>query len=76
MLVTAGSKLTFFAGFRRVDFRVSVVKAETVDDGGFDDDGSSVVDPDAPPCSGQESSDDENSPSVVDELLPEGSVEF
>ena len=74
--MTAGSKLTFFAGFRRVDFRVRVVKAETVDDGGFDDDGSSVVDPDAPPCSGQDINDDENSPSVVDELLPEGSVGF
>lgn len=51
-----------------VDFRVKVVNAETVDDGGgcFCEEGKSTADRDGP-----ERSEEENSPSVVDELVPD-----
>lgn len=78
-LINAGWKLTFFVGWRRFDFRVRVIKPETVDD----DDGfgwlckrsRSDVDDDSP-LYGHERSEEENSPSVVDGLVPDRGWEF
>jgi len=75
-LINVGSKLTFFVWWRRVDFRVKVVRADTVDDGGFlYEELRSVIDEDIP-LNGQDKSDEEKSPSVVDELLPDRIWEF
>lgn len=77
-LINGGWKLTFFVCCLRVDFRVRVVNADTVDDGGFWwwwERSRSDVDDDVP-LYGQEIREEENSPSVVDGLLPDGAWEF
>ncbi len=78
-LIDDGWKLTFFVCCRRVDFRVRVVRADIVDDDGFwwwlCERSRSDVDDDVP-LYGQERNDEENSPSVVDGLLPDGGCEF
>lgn len=53
-----------------MDFRVRVVRAETVDDGWKSDEDDEF------PFNGQESNDEENSPSVVDGLVPDVAGEF
>ena len=80
-LINGGWKLTFFVCCcRRGDFLVRVVNADTVDDGGFcwwDWWGRSRSDVDDDvPLYGHERRDEENSPSVVDGLLPDGAWEF
>lgn len=83
-LINGGWKLTFFVCWRRVDFRVRVVSADIVVEDGFCcccwwwwlcERSRSDVDDDVP-LYGQERKDEENSPSVVDGLLPDGGWEF
>ncbi len=84
-LINGGWKLTFFICWRRVDFRVRVVRADIADEDEFwwwwwwwwwlCERSRSDVDDDVP-LYGQDRKDEENLPSVVDGLLTDGGWEF